>query len=182
MLTKVSQNNTALRGIQQTNSEGYAQFISLFPGHYTGRAVHIHVMTHNADGILESNNTYINSTMSHVGQIFFDQALINSTDSYSPYSGNTQDLTVNEDDSILTSVWDTFDPMANYVYLNGQDPSDGLLMWSTLVVNQSASYDVSPAAYYYETGGVTNSNSSFGAGGGAPPSGSMSGPIPSSSV
>ena len=137
-------------------------------------------MTHNADGILESNNTYLNSTMSHVGQIFFDQSLINSTDSYSPYSGNTQSLTLNEDDNILTSVWDTIDPMANYVYLNGQDLSDGLLMWSTLVVNQSASYDPSPAAYYYETGGVANGDSSFG--GGAPPSGSMSGAIPSASA
>lgn len=35
-------NATALRGIQFTNADGMASFDSLFPGHYDGRAVHIH--------------------------------------------------------------------------------------------------------------------------------------------
>jgi protocatechuate 3,4-dioxygenase beta subunit len=33
--------NTWLRGIQPTDSDGVAQFESIFPGHYTGRATHI---------------------------------------------------------------------------------------------------------------------------------------------
>jgi len=31
-------NNTALRGIQQTNSNGIVQFETIFPGHYTGKS------------------------------------------------------------------------------------------------------------------------------------------------
>ena len=33
---------TFLRGIQPSNKEGIVQFESIFPGHYTGRAPHIH--------------------------------------------------------------------------------------------------------------------------------------------
>ena len=84
-------------------------------------------MVHQTDGILEPNSTYINSTQMHVGQIFFDQDLINSTSEASPYSTNTQELTLNDDDSILTSVWDDLDPMAEYVFLNGEDYTDGIV-------------------------------------------------------
>jgi len=33
---------TTLRGVQPTDSHGIASFDSLFPGHYEGRATHIH--------------------------------------------------------------------------------------------------------------------------------------------
>ena len=35
--------NTFLRGLQQTNANGVVQIESIFPGHYTGRATHIHI-------------------------------------------------------------------------------------------------------------------------------------------
>jgi protocatechuate 3,4-dioxygenase beta subunit len=33
---------TTLRGVQPTDNHGVASFDSLFPGHYQGRATHIH--------------------------------------------------------------------------------------------------------------------------------------------
>ncbi|KAL4975416.1 Intradiol ring-cleavage dioxygenase [Aspergillus desertorum] len=39
-------NKTFLRGIQSSGSDGVVQFESIFPSHYTGRAVHIHLVTH----------------------------------------------------------------------------------------------------------------------------------------
>jgi protocatechuate 3,4-dioxygenase beta subunit len=36
---------TTLRGVQPTDSHGVASFDSLFPGHYEGRATHIHGKT-----------------------------------------------------------------------------------------------------------------------------------------
>lgn len=33
---------TAMRGVQPTDSHGLATFTALFPGHYSGRATHIH--------------------------------------------------------------------------------------------------------------------------------------------
>ncbi len=34
---------TYLRGVQFTDSEGWAEFKTIYPGHYAGRATHIHV-------------------------------------------------------------------------------------------------------------------------------------------
>ena len=90
-----------MRGIQQTSDEGYAQFISIFPGHYTGRATHIHILAHQTDGTLNDNSTYSGSTVTHVGQVFFDQDLITEVEKTEPYASNTQALTTNEEDGIL---------------------------------------------------------------------------------
>lgn len=33
--------NIALRGIQQADDDGVVQFSTIFPGHYTGRTIHV---------------------------------------------------------------------------------------------------------------------------------------------
>jgi protocatechuate 3,4-dioxygenase beta subunit len=38
--------NTALRGIQQSDENGVVVFQTIFPGHYTGRAVSAHIFHH----------------------------------------------------------------------------------------------------------------------------------------
>lgn len=38
-------NNTAFRGIQKTDTEGFAQFETVMPGHYTGRPFHSFLIT-----------------------------------------------------------------------------------------------------------------------------------------
>src|SRR5947208_3585985 len=72
-------NNTFLRGLQPTEYDGVAQFTTLFPGHYTGRAPHIHVMAH-FNGTILPNSTYSGGTVSHIGQLFFDQSLISEVE------------------------------------------------------------------------------------------------------
>ena len=37
---------TYLRGVQLTNKKGYATIRTVYPGHYTGRATHIHLKVH----------------------------------------------------------------------------------------------------------------------------------------
>lgn len=39
-------NSTYLRGIQLTDSDGVVSFETIFPGHYSGRAVHTHLLAH----------------------------------------------------------------------------------------------------------------------------------------
>lgn len=39
-------NTTFLRGVQLSDQEGVAYFDTLFPGHYSGRATHQHVVAH----------------------------------------------------------------------------------------------------------------------------------------
>lgn len=163
---------TFLRGIQKSDSDGVAQFKSIFPGHYTGRATHIHVMVH-TNATLLANETLGNDIYaSHVGQAFFDQDLITAVEKVSPYSTNSQELTTNDDDSILAEEADDVDPFMNYVYL-GDDVNSGLFAWISFGINTSYSSHISPAASYYEDGGVENADSGMG---GGPPGDGEGGP------
>ncbi|KAJ5484849.1 hypothetical protein N7539_004837 [Penicillium diatomitis] len=163
-------NATFLRGIQPSNRDGIVQFESIFPGHYTGRATHIHVLTHPVNETTALQNNTISglysSKTSHVGQLFFDQDLITQVEKVSPYSTNTQDLTTNAEDSILSEEADSIDPFMEYVLL-GNDISDGLFAWITVGVDSTEDSTVTPAAYYTEQGGVENENSGMGGGGGS---------------
>lgn len=164
-------NKTFLRGIQASDDEGVVSFDGLFPGHYTSRATHIHILGH-SNVTLASNNTLSSQgQMSHVGQVFFDQDLITEADTIAPYSSNTQEITLNADDSIATQASEDIDPFMEYVLL-GDSLSDGLLAWTSIGVNMSASYDITAAATFYASGGVANANS-MGGGGGSAPGGNM---------
>ncbi|KAJ4145841.1 hypothetical protein LMH87_004673 [Akanthomyces muscarius] len=172
--------NKALRGIQATDTDGVAQFQSIFPGHYTGRATHIHVMVH-TNATLYANETLGNDVYaSHVGQAFFDQDLIAAADEVAPYSTNEQTLTKNSADSILSEEagTDGVDPFMNYVYL-GEGLDEGLFAWLAFGINTTYSSEVTPAAFVYESGGVENANGGMGGGpggSGGPPGGGSGGP------
>ncbi|KAE8384116.1 Intradiol ring-cleavage dioxygenase [Aspergillus alliaceus] len=165
---------TFLRGLQKTNEEGIVQFKTIFPGHYTSRATHIHVLTHPANETSVLPNGTItglyNTKSSHVGQLFFDQDLISVVEETAPYSTNTQELTTNAEDQILSEEADTIDPFVEYVFL-GDNVSDGIFSWISVGIDATESTSVTPAAYFTEDGGAENENSG-GMGGGSPPSGS----------
>jgi len=166
-------NNTFLRGLQPTDSLGVAQFTTLFPGHYTSRANHIHVLAH-FNGTTYANGTYGGGYVSHVGQLFFDQDLISLVEATSPYSTNKQDLTLNADDSVLATEAASSDPVIEYSLL-GEDVSDGVFGWIAFGIDLTNEETVSPVASLYADGGVEESSSGGGAGGngtsgGAPPS------------
>lgn len=93
-------NNTFLRGLQPSDGDGVAQFLSIFPGHYSGRATHIHVVAH-TDGTVLANGTYTGGTVAHIGQIFFDQDLITEVNALEPYLSNTIAITENVDDRVV---------------------------------------------------------------------------------
>jgi protocatechuate 3,4-dioxygenase beta subunit len=157
--------NTFLRGLTPTDADGFASFTTIFPGHYTSRATHIHVIgTYN--GTLLDNNTYSGGYSSHVGQIFFDQDLISQVETTSPYSDNAQTLTTNEEDTIFSqSAADTFDPVVEYALL-GDDVSEGILAWISIGIDMTRAEVISPAGELTSDGGVQYASTS--ANGGAP--------------
>jgi protocatechuate 3,4-dioxygenase beta subunit len=174
--------NTFLRGIQLTDDDGVAQFESVFPGHYTGRTTHVHVMVHTNAHVYENGTLGNEVSASHVGQAFFDQDLIHAVEATETYNSNTQDLTLNADDGILAEEADTIDPLMAYTLL-GPKIEDGVFAWLAFGINVTASSSVTPAAFLYEDGGVTNENADMGGpggggGAGAPPGASMSGSMP----
>ncbi|KGO45757.1 Intradiol ring-cleavage dioxygenase, core [Penicillium expansum] len=175
---------TWLRGIQPSDKNGVVYMESIFPGHYTSRATHIHVLTHPVnETVVQANGTIsglYSSSSSHVGQLFFDQDLITEVEKTAPYSTNTQELTTNAKDSILSEEADTIDPFMEYVYL-GNSVSDGIFAWISIGLDPTTDTTVTPAAYYTEQGGVENESSGSGmGGGGSAPSGTSSGSRPTS--
>ncbi|ETS77428.1 hypothetical protein PFICI_11302 [Pestalotiopsis fici W106-1] len=163
-------NTTFLRGVSITDDDGVVQFDTLFPGHYSGRSQHIHVIgTENARFL--HNGTYLNGTARHIGQIFFNQDLISEVETTEPYVQNTVNITTNVEDLIAPdAATATYDPLADYVRL-GDSISDGLLSFITIGINTTADYsaNIIPASHYYETGGVDTGTGGLPPGAPSPP-------------
>ncbi|KFY62326.1 hypothetical protein V497_02447 [Pseudogymnoascus sp. VKM F-4516 (FW-969)] len=142
------------RGLQHTDAQGVAQFTTNFPGWYTGRTPHIHVLVH-SDAEVTSDGHYTGGTSNHVGQLFFDQALIAESATVAPYSDNKQSLTTNQADGIFKQEAAQGDPVVFYTYL-GADISEGLFGWVAFGVDLTKTTSPRPAASLAATVVVTN--------------------------
>jgi protocatechuate 3,4-dioxygenase beta subunit len=80
---------TFMRGIQRTNAKGLAQFHTVYPGWYQGRAVHIHVKVH------------VGGNVVHTGQLYFPDSLTDAVYRRSPYSSRPNRTTRNADDMVF---------------------------------------------------------------------------------
>jgi protocatechuate 3,4-dioxygenase beta subunit len=89
-----------LRGVQLTGSDGIARFITIYPGHYRGRATHIHVKVHIAGGV--HGKTYSGGHVCHTGQLFFDDASSSTVYASAAYSHDTATRVANAQDNIYT--------------------------------------------------------------------------------
>ena len=151
-------NATFLRGIQKSDSDGVAGWRTIFPGYYSGRATHIHMITHTNVTLL-ANDTISGGTIRHIGQVFYDQDLIDYiNDNVYPYTTNTITLTDNDEDRVfITEADDDSDPVLNYVLL-GEKVEDGLFAWITIGVDPDAEYTTSAASVLTDDGGYSTGN------------------------
>ncbi len=179
----VGYDTTFLRGIQATDDDGVVSFETIFPGHYTGRATHTHLLSHSNVTVL-ANGTIQGGGVTHIGQLFYDETLRSAAELTYPYNTNSYAVTTNDEDMwSIVQTGTTYDPFPEYMYL-GDDITDGLLAWIQIGVNvtadQSNSSYYSVAAVYQADGGhaVSSSNTGGGPGGagnGTAPSGSPPG-------
>jgi len=79
---------TYLRGVQVTNSEGIVEFLTVYPGWYRGRTVHIHAKVH------------LDSRTLLTTQFFFDEAVTDAVYADEPYAQKGQRDTDNDSDNI----------------------------------------------------------------------------------
>ncbi|PWN46768.1 aromatic compound dioxygenase, partial [Violaceomyces palustris] len=160
-------NATFLRGMVKTDELGEATIRSIFPGHYAGRAIHVHVIGH-TNATLLPNNTIgtgtgasgdSTSTNIHIGQLFFDQDLIDQVEKTHPYNTNLQNLTRNEEDFIFygETTEGAPDPVFEYVLL-GEDVTDGIFAWVTVGLDKGADHSDQEiaASTLTEDGAVAN--------------------------
>ena len=81
-----------LRGYQVTDANGIAQFATIYPGAYSGRAVHIHFK-------IRTNSTSQQNT-EFTSQLYFDDALTDQIYTQPPYAAERQ-RTLNSQDRIF---------------------------------------------------------------------------------
>ncbi len=85
-----------LRGYQITDANGVAAFTTIYPGWYSGRAVHVHFKL----------RLFAGSTASYefTSQFFFDESLTTTVHALSPYSSRGTRNTLNSNDNIYNSL------------------------------------------------------------------------------
>lgn len=149
---------TYLRGVQLTDSEGWAEFKTIYPGHYAGRATHIHVKVH--IGGKRTKKTYKGGHVCHTGQMLFNESVTDEVYELSPYNKSTVTRVPNSQDRIFTAQGGKF----SMPKLSGNVSSG---------IKATIAMGVAPSSTPAATGG----NSEGGGPGGEPPSGTS--PMPS---
>lgn len=79
-----------LRGAQVTNADGIVEFVTIYPGWYTGRAVHLHL------------KVFIDNRIEATTQLFFDESFTDTVYRDSPYSTHPGRDTRVDNDNIYT--------------------------------------------------------------------------------
>jgi protocatechuate 3,4-dioxygenase beta subunit len=86
--------NNFLRGYQMTDSNGTAQFTTVYPGWYEGRAIHIHVKVRTYEGSNES--------LEWTSQFYLNNSINELVHTQPPYSNHGPVPMSNEEDFIYT--------------------------------------------------------------------------------
>lgn len=159
LMPRAAQKRTNNRGIQKTDASGVVAFKSIFPGHYVGRAPHVHLIA-TLDPTVTAEHTLAGGHIAHVGQTFFDTSLADEIYATAPYASDTQLVMQNKDDDIMQeeSAGAGVDPVMRYIWL-GNNPAEGLLAWIVVGVDTAAAYSPQAAGTLPvgDTGNADNS-------------------------
>lgn len=82
-----------LRGYQLADSKGIAQFLTIYPGWYEGRAVHIHFKIRVQDAAQR--------TLDFTSQLYFDESITDQVHDAAPYKSRGRRSTTNDADFIF---------------------------------------------------------------------------------
>jgi protocatechuate 3,4-dioxygenase beta subunit len=82
-----------LRGYQVTNTDGIAEFLTIYPGWYQGRTVHIHFKIRTVAG---SKQAY-----EFTSQLYLDETITDQVHKQTPYNSRGQRTTTNSTDSLF---------------------------------------------------------------------------------
>src|SRR3954470_18768061 len=95
-----AQNNSSgkkfLRGYQVSDDNGSVNFITVYPGWYNGRTVHIHVRIRTYQGTTKLDE--------FVAQVFFDDTLTDTVFTNAPYNTRRARDTRNSNDTVITGT------------------------------------------------------------------------------
>jgi protocatechuate 3,4-dioxygenase beta subunit len=81
---RITDESRFLRGVQLTGAEGIAEFATIYPGWYAGRAIHIHMKVHL--GGSAAFQRYAGGHVCHTGQLFFPEDITADIAKLQPYA------------------------------------------------------------------------------------------------
>lgn len=114
------------------------EFLTIFPRYYISRTTHIHVTVQT--NVTGKDTSYSDAGIKHLGQLFFDENLINLVYQLSPYKAHISTLnrTTNSEDTLYSSAnGDGYSAVVDVSKL-GDSLADGLVGYITIGVNRSA--------------------------------------------
>jgi protocatechuate 3,4-dioxygenase beta subunit len=118
--------NRFLRGVQFADKSGRIEFATLYPGWYSGRAIHIHLKVH------------LGGHVCHTGQLFFPEDITADVAKLDPYATRLQvHRTTQSEDSIFNGQHGS-GSMLDLVRLEKGVNSRGFLATVTLAVDPEA--------------------------------------------
>ncbi|KAI1073757.1 Intradiol ring-cleavage dioxygenase [Whalleya microplaca] len=128
---------TFLRGIQVSDENGMVEFLTTFPGYYASRTTHVHI-TVQSD--IRNGTSYNASKVQHLGQVFFEEDLINSVYALEPYAAHlkTLDRVTNANDTLFNTASTGGYGAVVSVEQIGANLTDGLIGYVTIGVNRTA--------------------------------------------
>ncbi|KAJ5863539.1 uncharacterized protein N7529_005455 [Penicillium soppii] len=113
-------NSTYLRDIQPTDKDGVVFFDTIFPGHYSGRATHTHLLIRSNATLLPNGTLLVNSgSITHNGQLFFHEELRSAVEATYPYKTDTIAVTSNADDQWAKRSMTPSRTIAAYIQADG---------------------------------------------------------------
>ncbi|MBW4482328.1 MAG: intradiol ring-cleavage dioxygenase [Tildeniella torsiva UHER 1998/13D] len=90
-----------LRGSQVTGGDGTVEFLTIYPGWYPGRTVHIHFKIRTSGASVQNNGQSNSQGYEFTSQLYFDDALSDRIYTQAPYSTSGQRTTRNSNDGIF---------------------------------------------------------------------------------
>jgi protocatechuate 3,4-dioxygenase beta subunit len=124
-----------LRGVQLTNAEGIAEFATVYPGWYAGRAIHIHCKVHiGGDG----NERYSGGHVAHTGQFFFPEEITERVAKLEPYAKRLQIHRTTQDEDHVFEEEHGSSSMLILSRLDKGDEAAGFLAEITVGINPDA--------------------------------------------
>lgn len=141
-------NNTATHNLQKSDADGVVQFRDTIPAH-PGQTDHQHILVHENATILPNGILAGGKTLSHVGQLSWDQALLDEIEIMAPQTTNSEGFVFRRQET----AGNDSDLIYNYS-LFGEDVTYGLLAWVVIGVDPSASCTPTSSSALTKGGGA----------------------------
>jgi protocatechuate 3,4-dioxygenase beta subunit len=125
-----------LRGVQLTDKQGLAEFVTLYPGWYFGRAIHIHVKAHLGGAV--AGGKYAGGHVSHTGQLFLPEDASAEVARLQPYAQRLNvHRTLQPEDVVFTRQHGAAS-LVSLDRVSRRSKEDGFVATVTLAINPEA--------------------------------------------